>query len=188
MYRLGVLLLLPMNERFTKEEIEQAVKVLQRLPRGFMPLEIFRAIAEKTVMPAVELAIFRQNAEGDSELLLTQRPADDPHWPNGWHLPGGILLATDEEGSFASIFTRTLEKELHGEVRLLSSPRFGTGRFQETNRGREMTHIYFAEAEYSQQPLTEGKFFAVEALPEGLLQHYWHTIPPVIDAFHSSLQ
>jgi len=168
------------------QEIEMAADILRRLPRGFLPFEIFTAFAERTVMPCLELSIFRRH--GDKiEILLTQREPDDPHFPSAWHLPGGVLRATDKEGDYSSIIRRTLDGELQSEQHLLYEPRFALHYFQETNRGKELVIEYFSEVAYSEDSPKIGVFFPVDELPEGLLSHYKITFPKIIKAFEQSL-
>ena len=169
----------------TQEEIEKTSEVLRRLPRGFLPLPIFLALAEKIVLPTLELAPLRLNKIGTLEVLLTRRPADDPYWPNGWHIPGSVLRATDEEGSYTSIFKRILEGELHGDLNVIGTPEHVTTRFHEVARGREIDQIYFIEVENNMKPLTEGAFFAVDNLPAEILDHYKEIIPQIIEAYQS---
>jgi hypothetical protein len=172
-----------MNDRPTDVEIQQTADILRRLPRGFLPLDIFRVLAERLVLPCLELAILRVNQRNEIEVLLTQRDADDPYWPSGWHLPGGVLLATDNEGDYSSIFGRIFQGELNDEYEPLQEPQFVTTRFHETNRGREIVQEYFTEVAYQDIPTVVGKFFPADKLPEETLKQYYQIIPLVVQAF-----
>ena len=61
-----------------EEEINRAASLLKGLPRGYMPKPLFYAMAEKIVLPTVELMVFRRAKTG-VELLLTQRLNNDPY-------------------------------------------------------------------------------------------------------------
>jgi ADP-ribose pyrophosphatase YjhB (NUDIX family) len=173
-----------MNDYPTEQEVHYAANILRRLPRGFLPFEVFIAFAERTVMPCLELSLFRRHGD-EIEILLTKREADDPHFPDAWHLPGGVLRATDKEGDFSSILERTLQGELRGEHLLLYEPQYAITRFQETARGRELVLEYFSEVTYSDATPTEGCFFSIDSLPRDLLDQYLVIIPETAKAFQS---
>ena len=71
-----------MNNPPSDEEIRNAAGVIARLPKGYLPFELFIAIAAKTTVPTMEVAPLRRNGE-KVEILLTQRPNNDPYWPGG---------------------------------------------------------------------------------------------------------
>lgn len=156
----------------TQEEIQQAVQTLNKLERGFLPFELFLSVADKVVMPALELVPVRQN--GDRlEVLLTQRPASDPHWPEYWHLTGTIIRASDQEGiEFSSAKARVLQDELHGTVTPVGAIYFLYATFMDIARGRELDHVYYFETNASDSDVQEGVFFDVESLPEKTMQHH----------------
>lgn len=87
-----------MPETPSENEIKQAVDVISRLEKGFLPFDLFIALASKITMPTMELLPVRKGKNGDIEVLLTQRPADDPYWPNEWHIPGTVIRASDNAG------------------------------------------------------------------------------------------
>ena len=53
------------------EEIHFAAAVINRLPKGFLPRELFEAIAAKTTTPTMEVAPIRHGVDGEPEILLT---------------------------------------------------------------------------------------------------------------------
>lgn len=169
----------------TQEEIRQAAEVLNRLPRGFLPLELFIAVAEKVATPTMELAPLRRNANGSVEVLLVQRPEDDLHWPGAWHMPGTILRATDEEGSFKSGFERILDGELHGAVKPINDIQLVGTKFWDIERGRELDHIHYFETDVRNEDLIDGRFFDVNSLPELIIPHHKKMIPEIVEAFIS---
>lgn len=171
------------GQKPTPEEIHQAAGVIKRLPKGFLPFELFIAIAEKVTTPTMETAPLRTNPEGGVEVLLTQRPADDPHWPSGWHIPGTVIRATDNEGNFQSGFERVLKDELHGTVRPLGSLHRVGIKFWDVNRGRELDIVHYFETDAADEAVMEGKFFDVNDLPETTLEHHKVMIPEIAAAF-----
>jgi hypothetical protein len=170
----------------TDEEIRITAENLKRLPKGFLPKEIFLAVAELVTTPTMEVAPLRINENRQTEVLLTQRPADDAHWPNGWHMPGTVIRSTDEEGSLRSGFNRILQSELKEDVRPLAEPVFVGTKFWDVERGRELDQMYYIEVEANDE--TPGQFFTVDNLPETTLAHHKVMIPEIIMAFEFNKQ
>jgi len=75
----------------TKEE-NFAVQLLGKVA-GKFSLAIFYALARILRLPAIELLIIRWN--NGWEVYLTQRPSNDPHFPNEWHVTGGLARLSD---------------------------------------------------------------------------------------------
>ncbi len=167
----------------TPEEIAQAAEVLRRLPKGFLPLEIFHAIAEKVTTPTMEVAPLRVNEAGEVEVLLTKRPDDDPHWPGGWHIPGTVIRATDDEGSLQSGFERVLQKELHGSIPVVDDLQLVSMKFWDVTRGRELDMVHYFETNATDEDVAEGQFFTVDHLPEMTLDHHKIMIPEIVATF-----
>jgi hypothetical protein len=168
----------------TDEEIRVTAENLRRLPKGFLPKEIFLAVAELVTTPTMEVAPLRVNENGQTEILLTQRPADDEHWPNGWHMPGTVIRSTDEEGSLTTGFNRVLQSELDEDVRPVAEPVFVGTKFWDVERGREFDQMYYIEVEANDE--TPGQFFTADTLPDNTLSHHKVMIPEIIAAFEAS--
>jgi len=176
-----------MQKTPTDEEIRQAVDVVNRLPKGFLPLEIFLAVAAKTVTPTVDLVPIRKNQKGELEVLLVQRPEDDPYWPNEWHVPGAIIRASDNEGSdFSSAKERVLEGELHGTIRIVGELKYMAVKFWDVARGRELEHVFYFETDAKDEDVVEGQFFLAGNLPESTVPHHKVMIPEIAAAFEVS--
>jgi len=62
----------------------------------YYPEEVWPEIHQSVALPYVELVIPRK-AGGRWEIFLTRRPANDPHWPEMWHLPGGLWRTHESE-------------------------------------------------------------------------------------------
>lgn len=78
-----------------KEGIDAVVGLLNLIQPGFLPQEIFYAIARITVLSVLEMVPFKIDEAGRTQVLLLRRPIDDRHWPNMLHVPGTIIRATD---------------------------------------------------------------------------------------------
>lgn len=169
----------------TDTEIRQAAEVIKRLPRGFLPFELFIAIASKVTTPTMEVVPVR-NRDGALEVLLTKRPADDPHWPNCWHLTGTVILATDNAGpNFSSGVQRVLEDELHGTIKPIGEIVYIGIEFWDVARGRELDHIFYFETNATDENVKEGRFFNVNELPESILEHHKVVVQKIVEAFRT---
>lgn len=173
-----------MSKTLSDDEIKQAVDVLNRVPKGFLPQALFIAVAAKVTMPTMELVPVRQNQNGDVEVLLTQRPNDDPYWPSQWHMPGTIIRASDNEGTdFSSGVERVLQNELHGTVHMIGKPRYIGMKFWDVARGRELDQVFYFETDAKDEDVVEGQFFSVKNLPESTVSHHKVMIPEIAAAF-----
>lgn len=72
-----------------------AAECLARLEPGRQPLPLFAQLGRHVVLSTVEVAPL---VDGGREMgvVMTRRPGDDPWWPNQWHVPGTVLLPTDD--------------------------------------------------------------------------------------------
>lgn len=173
-----------MLETPSENEIKQAVDIISRLQKGLLPLELFHAVAAKTVTPTVDLVPVRRGKDGEPELLLVQRPADDPYWPNEWHVTGAMIRAFDKEGAdFLDAKKRVLEGELHGTIRMINEPQYIGAKFWDVARGRELEHVFYFETDAKDEDVVEGKFFTENNLPELTISHHKILIPEIIAAF-----
>lgn len=171
----------------TQEELQQAVDVLARLPRGFLPKQVFLEVARLVTTPTIEVAPLRENADGTIEILLTKRPADDPHWANMWHITGTILLSTDEEGDgFTSGVERVLRGELQGVIPILDGVHYVSTKFWDVARGRELDQIFYFKTNVADEAVREGRFFNVEHLPESVIDHHKIMISEIVQKFRKN--
>ncbi len=173
------------NQTLTEQEIQNVADMLARLPRGYLPQPIFWAVARLVTMPCMEVAPLRI-VNGQLEIYLTQRPENDPHWPNGWHIPGTIIRSSDEEGSLKTGIERVLKDELEG-LRCVSEPAFVTMKFWDVTRGRELDLVHYVLVETTDETKLDGKFFSVENLPESTLEHHKIMIPEIATAYRATL-
>lgn len=171
-----------------QERAEFAAALLEGLEPGRQPLDLFTQFARLTVMSTVELIAFDSNPPGNTQVLLTQRPSDDPWWPNMWHVPGTALLPTDIVTRDETIdFTdecfnpfekyekgpidRILKNELQDCVVVIDGPHLLQARPRLGIRGPENTVFFYAQVDQVEDKLAVGEFFDVEAVlstpPEG---------------------
>ncbi len=151
------------ESQLTLEEIETTTTLLKKLEPGLLPEPIFIALSRLVVMVAVEFLVLRKTDAG-VEILLTQRPDDDPIWPSKWHSPGTIIRPTDS--SLQSCFDRLYKDELGGMDPLSPRPvgiSYGTG-----DRGTGLTMEYVLDA--SDIDVPTGRFFSLHTLPENCIQ------------------
>lgn len=134
-----------------------------RQKTGQLPSFYFYQLSRIVPMPAYELLILR-GSSGAREILLTQRDADDPHWPSAWHFPGTIVRNGDS--------AETIWKRLAAEIGAESLP--GTPKLFEadiTNNERGWgTHTFWTLEWPGGEPAT-GKFFPLTALPTPIIPH-----------------
>lgn len=145
----------------TNKDQEKLVELLSQLEPGFLPYPVFKQLARILVMPIIEFVPVRKDKNGDVEVLLIQRSADDDIWPNEWHTPGTVVRATDLDNDVFGAFKRILHEEM-GDIKV-SAPYYVGSRFYMGKRGAEMSQIYWIEVKNEPK---EGKFFNINNLPK----------------------
>ncbi|MDB5166507.1 MAG: hypothetical protein JWM37_579 [Candidatus Saccharibacteria bacterium] len=170
-----------MSKRPTAEDIQAAAAVLNKLEPGYLPPEIFFAVARLCVLTTVEMVPLRMR-NGRVEVLLTRRPADDPNWPDMLHVPGTILRPSDEENNYHSAFDRIFQDELPG-ITVISRPQFLETRFHQVQRGRESALIHYVEVAGT---TPEAEYYPVALLPPEIIDHQVSFIKSAADRFGQS--
>ena len=143
-------------------EIEQARALLSRLEPGYLPFPIFLEMCRLKASAVIELVPFRRTDENKVEILMLQRPQDDPLWPNLWHNPGTVVRAGD---TYESCMERLLRDELGGLL-LSRGPIFADTLISASERGTDAMQVYWAELNSSRI----GRFWPLEQLPEDMIQ------------------
>ena len=174
----------PENSDPTPEQIAEAARVIEAsfdTKTGRHPIEIFHAICHTTVRPIVELVVFTPNKD---KVLLTQRPDDDPYFPNMWHLPGVIVVTSDVEGRYPDAFDnaalRALD-ELKG-TRVTPLHPLST---KWVNQGAKISRrgggaaMFYAGLLLDEEPAV-GKMFDIGDLPEPLVEEHGSGLIPAI--------
>lgn len=164
--------------------LDDAVDYLKSAQPGRQPLPLFAEISRIATLPTYEIIPLRRNPEtGRVEILLTQRPSDDLWWPDMWHNPGSVLLASDELADthdFGGPEARVFEGELAGAITVVSGPHFIDIERRSVQRGHEIAVITWAEV--SGEP-TVGKYYDVDNLPENIMQHQLPSFKAAVAAF-----
>ncbi|MDX1765714.1 MAG: hypothetical protein R3313_02050 [Candidatus Saccharimonadales bacterium] len=128
----------------SEEELKQAAETLAKLKPGFLPLPIFLQTARLTVTSPVELVVLRKGKSG-TEVYLTGRDSGDPFWPGLLHVPGTVVLSSDELGEdLEGPISRLVKDEFQG-VEITDKPQLLMTKFRQSERGRELAHIYWVE-------------------------------------------
>lgn len=150
------------------DEILQTANLLSKLQPGFLPYPIFEQIARLVALPIIEVIPLRFNKNGTTEVLLIERPQEDPLWPGALHTPGTVIRATDlhKPGMHNwPAFQRIVEDELKNTE--VSAPQYVGSIFHASKRGAEQAQLYWVEV--LGEPKI-GSFCDVNALPEELIQ------------------
>lgn len=119
------------------------------------------------VLVTIEMVPLRRTTNGEVEVLLVQREADDPYWPNMYHVPGTVLRASDAAGSYEDAFKRILQGELQGTA-TSGQPQHLKDLFHQVKRGRELALVHYIAI--SDEPVV-GTFYPVSALPDTIVDH-----------------
>jgi ADP-ribose pyrophosphatase YjhB (NUDIX family) len=162
-------------------EIAQAEQLLGRLEPGFMPFPLFLQIYRLTPSPSLEFIPFRRDKQGSLEVLLLQRPADDPIWPGEWHNPGRVLRAGE---TFESATASLLHEELQAATISLG-PTLVTNLIHQSRRGTEASLIYWIELV---EPVPCGTFWPLNALPENVITSEIAVIRTAADHYEQAQQ
>ena len=156
------------------------VDMLKDLSPGRKPLDVFLAMAEKMVLTCIEVAPLRTNPEtGRTEVLLTQRPEEDVTWVGQWHVPGAVILSSDdnsrstkEGGPYKDAVDRVFGGELNNSIRPISPQVEMYTEFRDTPRSKELTVVTYFEVEG--EPIV-GAFFpigdTIEGVPGKVIDH-----------------
>lgn len=167
----------------TNDELQQAVDVLAKFEPGYLPFPLFMAIARLVVFSIIEVVPVRRTPEDTVEVLLIQRPSDDPLWPSMWHNPGVVVLASDTPGTYADPYARIMD-EL-GVTDNLSEPTFVGLSFHKTRRGTDAAMIHYLELPTGFTP-AHGVFFSADNLPQGIIESNEPLIRQAISAFQNA--
>ncbi len=152
------------NTEPTAEEIAFAVSILRRLNPGFLPKELFIELTRLMTTSIVEVVPMRR-VNGKAQILLLQRPEDDPNWPGMLHTPGTVVRPTDSEEGIAGPISRIYKDELNLDK--WQEPVFVGPILHEVNRGTEMSLVYYLDM--SDSDITEGTWYDSDNLPDNIV-------------------
>lgn len=148
----------------TAEDIQKAASILAKFKPGYLPNPLFREIARLVTTSIVEVVPLHRGENGKLQVLLVKRDADDPFWANQFHVPGTVVLATDQKGVFDDAFRRIFEVEL-GNITVVEKPVIFAPMHRESARGSEVAFLHWALVEGEPKDGAHGRYFNVEDLP-----------------------
>lgn len=145
-----------------------AANCLALLEPGVQPLPLFEQIARLTVLSTVEVVPFRETL-GELEVLLAKRSADDLWWPNKLHIPGTVLMPTDEErylGDYETPIERIIKNEFNNTVARVDTIHVFDAHRRSGARGSEQTVFCWTKVDLNNGHIepSGGEFFDVTAL------------------------
>jgi len=151
------------------EENKQLLSLLKKLPPGFLPKEIFQAIARITVTSTFVTVPFVRIG-GDIKVYLERRGSDDSGYPNMLHPAGKIILATDK--NLNETYERLLQSEFKG-IKIKKGPVFVDTVFEDISRGKELTLLHYIEFKSG---FDESNLYNPQNLPEDVILTDIHRI------------
>lgn len=163
-----------------KTDEKTLVDLLKQLEPGFLSYEVFEQFARIVALPILECIPLRR-ANGVVEVLLIERPKDDPFWPGMLHTPGTVVRATDlnsDHNSNWQAFDRVLKDELKDTP--VGRPHFAGNQLRLSKRGTEQAQIYWLEV--IGEPKV-GKFYDVTRLPASLVESQVAFIGLVVNSY-----
>jgi hypothetical protein len=162
-------------------EIAQTAELLKKLPPGYVPYPIFEQIARIAALPIVEFIPLRAMPDGAVQVLLIERPANDPLFAGLLHTPGTVVRATDahtgEQDDWPA-FKRIMHDELLDTE--VGPPYYVGSIFHASKRGAEQAQLYWIEV--LSEPRV-GTFYDVAALPKDLMESQVAFIKQAADNF-----
>jgi hypothetical protein len=127
----------------TEAKSDDLVSKLQSLDPGYLPENVFHAIARLVVLPTY--VVIPLLVEKDAlRVYLARRPHNDPHYAGLLHPPGTVIRPTDR--TLADCYHRLLRSELN-EVSVKRGPVFVDLVFEQIKRGREISLLHCVELE-----------------------------------------
>lgn len=171
------------EDKLSEFEIQTAAGLLARLEPGFLPYPIFEQIARLVALPILEIIPLRTNAEGNTEVLLIERPGDDALFAGLLHTPGTVIRATDlgqGGGTRWPALDRVLQDELEGTE--VGDPYFVGSMLHTSKRGAEQAQLYWVEVRGEPKV---GSFYPVAALPDNLMESQRDFIVQAVQSFEA---
>lgn len=165
------------------EDIQKTSALLAKFDPGFLPYPVFVQVARLVALPIIEFIPLRRGENGQTQVLLIERPADDPLWPGLWHTPGTVVRATDthrgQEGGWQA-FERIRHDELKDTA--VGTPHFVGSLFHTSKRGAEQAQLYWVEV--TAQPAV-GEFYDAGDLPQNMISSQRDFIGQAVKSFEA---
>jgi hypothetical protein len=177
----------------SEQEEAVAERYLSNLSPGRYNFPIFAQMARLNVGDTVEIGMIKPPSDirDSSKILLTQRSAEDVFWPNQWHIPGSVILVTDEEKheqDFSNPIERVL-KEVGGDISFKHKPIQTRSVLRSGLRGKELTARFIVQVEGDPD---HGEFFdttdVLKHPPQGGLLESHDVAIESMDKFYRALR
>lgn len=135
---------------------------------GYFPDEAWFEIHRTFALPYVEVVILRQTAAGATEVFLSRREEQDPHWPGRpWHIPGGMWRV---EKSRDEACTAVALREL--DVAIISSTEVMTYKWPNHPYANPISHVCLCVPASAPRETSSSRFFPMSDLPTPMLMHH----------------
>jgi len=147
------------------EEINRTKNTLAQLEPGRLPFDIFTEVCRLTVTPVLEIVCLRRNSRGGIEVALLKRSANDPNWPDMYHVPGAVVTPTDIHAGLEGVVNRVCTEKL--SIESVNKPKFIMNDLCRVKRGVELAVVFAVEVE---DEFAVAQFYDVNALPDNLIE------------------
>lgn len=151
------------TKKLSPTDIATITKLLAQLEPGFLPYELFIAVARLVVLPILEFVPLRIR-KGKIEVLMLQK--QEAPFTGLWHTPGTVIRATDVAAHKDGVWPpmSRIQDEIGGiEIGL---PYFVGNVLHQNDRGAEQAQVFWVEV--VGEPKI-GAFFAVDSLPQNII-------------------
>ena len=173
---------------FDSGDDEKVIEILKKWNGGRISTPLFRVLAGMLVIPVLETVILRRH-EGEIQVLLIPRPADDIVWKGMIHSPGGALRRMDYERLDENPNNGVFERIQKGEIKtdFIKPPIFSgiivPGRM--SNRGPEIAQVFLCKIDEKAILPPEAGWYNVKDLPKmsNFIQHQLLAINMAVDVF-----
>lgn len=151
---------------------------LNALEPGFLPQDVFQAIARIVVLPTyVVIPLVRR--EGRILVSLQMRDATDPHYASLLHPAGTVIRPSD--ASLLAVYHRLMASELTGAT-VKRGPVFVYTAHDAIARGREISLVHWIELA---DDGARSDLFDTDALPATIVQTDYPRIAEAVAHFRT---
>ncbi len=161
----------------TPSEIHTVQKLLGKLKPGFLPAPIFYEIIRLVTNPTMMIVPIYQNANHEIFIWLHQREDNDPYYPGMLNPPGNVIRSTD--ASLEAVFKRIWTQEMY-KTKIIKGPIFVHNDFTQTNRGKELTLLYWITIN---NQVSKGKLYPFKHLPSNIIESDRHRFQDAVNHF-----
>lgn len=157
------------------------VSSLANLEPGKLPINIFNQVARLTITPVVEIVPFYREQGGKLKVFLLQRSDNDALWAGMYHVPGGIVFATDAPGSLTDVLQRVMDSKLASYQP--TTPILVDVQLCKVLRGTEVALVYTTVLSSAPNSIS---LFDPENLPSNIIEGQTEFIKAALEQFDRS--